>query len=147
MSNENIVQDVIDDLKEVVQSIARLNQKTIAVLSAEELLDKTKLVAKPAAGVVYEGMRAIAEQGHATQKTGSSAESVFTVLILAEGASLNTPAEKANNIQLLGQLRKALRGRKSPTGHVYRFMVESPADEKSGMIIWAQRWAVPIPMI
>jgi hypothetical protein len=142
----DVIELILKDLKGVMQSIAKLADKNLVVLSAEELLTNAKMVAKPAGGVIYEGMRSVAEPGPSA-RAGLSAEAIFTILIVADGANLNTAAEKFNNLYLLGQLRSVLKARKSPTGHIYRFMVESPADEKAGIILWAQRWSVPVPMI
>lgn len=145
--NTDVIYDCLIDLKEVLQSIALLDNKTLLVYSAEELMDKASLVPLPAAGAVYEGMRATGEANKATNRTGTSAEAVFTVLVLADKLKLSTEGTKQANIHVMGLIRKALRMRKSPTGHVYRFVLEAPADEKGDTLIWAQRWAVPVSVI
>jgi hypothetical protein len=145
--NTDVVIRVMDELKEILQSIAKLTDKVIPVLSYEELMDKSKAAVKPCAGVIYEGMRAIAEPGKDTNRTGTSGEAIFTVLIIAEGQSLNTPQAKASNLRIMGEIRKAMRAKRSPSGHLYRFLLETPEDEKNGTVMWAQRWAVPIPVI
>lgn len=145
--NSDIIQLVVDDLMAALQSIAKLSAKTLHVLDADELLDKSKNVPLPAAGVIYEGMRSIAEPGKDTNRHGQSAEAIFTILVAGSPKIDREPTTKSNSIGVLGDVRKALKVRKSPTGHIYRFQVESPADEVKGTIIWAQRWAVPVPMI
>lgn len=143
----NIIQAVVDDLIEVLQSIAKLSAKTLYVLDADELLDKAKNVPLPAAGVIYEGMRSTSEPGKDSNRHGQSAEAIFTVLVAGFPKTDREPSSKTTSVGLLGDIRQVLKSRKSPTGHIYRFQVESPADDVKGTIIWAQRWSVPVPMI
>lgn len=145
-NSTDLIYDCLIDLKEYLQSIAGLDEKTLLIYSAEELMDKSMAVPLPAAGVVYEGMRANTESTP-TNRTGTSAEAIFTILVLADSLKLSTIETKQSNINLLGKIRRTLRDRKSPTGHKYRFMLEAPAAEKGDTLIWAQRWAVPVPVI
>lgn len=145
--NTDVIFKCLVDLKETLQSIATLGEKSLVVYSTEELMSKSSLVPIPAAGVIYEGTRATGEAGRDTNRQGTSAEAIFTVLILADRMKLSTQETKEANIHVMGLIRKALRGKLSPSGHKYRFMLEAPADEKDDVLIWSQRWAVPIPVI
>lgn len=147
MDNTDIIQRVVDDLKGVLQSIAQLHDKNLQVLSVDELLDKSKNVALPAVGVIYEGMRAVGEPGKDTNRHGQSAEAVFMVVVAGHPSTNKEPSIKASTLALLGQIRNALKTRKSPTNHIYRFLVEVPEKEVGNTILWSQRWSLPIPMI
>lgn len=135
------------DVEEVLQSIAKLKGKVVQVYSEEELLDTTKPLVYPACGVTYEGMRSVAEAG-ATMKTGNSAELVMSIILIDTAVAVTAASNvKKQTPPILDAIRDLMMGRKSPTGHRWRFIVEASAVPKSGTVIWVQRWSCPVQLI
>jgi imidazoleglycerol phosphate synthase glutamine amidotransferase subunit HisH len=149
----NIAQACIDNLLASLQSIAKLTGKTIQVYTEDELLDKTKQISLPAAGVMYEGMRAIHEQSaqnavKSTHRLGTSAEAVLSIMIIeTSGVTGSSNSTKAISTELLDTIRNKIMGTKSPSGHYWRFVVEAAAEPKKGATFWIQRWATPVLLV
>lgn len=138
-----VVSVCVAAMQAAVQSIAELENKSVHILNEDNLLDRLKGVALPAAGILYEGMRAQPESGAA--KTGSHAEIVISVIVVSPSPGTNQlSGMKTNTIEILDKLRTALLTTISPTGHRWRFVVEAAADEKSSHVFWVQRWATTI---
>lgn len=139
--NDDFAQRCVADVKLALQSIAELTGKIVSVYSEEELMDASKGIAFPCIGVVYEGMRSSPEPGSA--KTGMAAELIVSLIMVERAAAAGESYTKNAALATLDDTRKALIGRQSPTGHKWRFIMEAPASEKKGTIIWLQRWATP----
>lgn len=142
----NAAQLCIDDVASVLQLIASLKSKVLHVYSDEELTESTSAMSYPACGVVYEGMRSLAEDGP-TSKTGTSSELVVSVLLVDIYGSVAKSAVKKNAAPILDAIRDAMMGRVSPTGHKWRFVVEAAATPKKGIVLWVQRWSVPVQLV
>lgn len=119
--------------------------KTIVVLNESELFDKARQLVPPYTGILYEGIRALPEPvGFQTAKTGVGAEIVIS-LILVTTAPTNAPLQdKVSVLSILDSVRNAIAATRSPTGAFWRFLVEAPAAEKNGAVLWVQRWSTPV---
>jgi hypothetical protein len=134
----------VADVESVLQSIATLQGKVIHIYSEEEMVNETTKVKMPAAGVLYEGMRSVAEQG--SNQRGVSGELIISIMLLnTQGKAFGSAADtKVATMALLGSIRRGMMGRTSPTGHKWRFIVEAAAAPKAGLVFWVQRWSTPI---
>jgi hypothetical protein len=134
-------------LKTVVQGEQIFQGKTVIVYNETDLIDKTRTVkAYPALGIVYEGMRSQTEEG-ATVK-GLSAEIVLAFVLIEQGEGIQqSKAKKTRAIDYLDAMRDQFMGERSTvTGHIWHFMVEAPAELRSDMVCWVQRWSLPVQL-
>lgn len=134
----------VESLKTTLQSIPYLKGKVLFVTNEESAIDQMKGVNSfPSAVVIYEGMRAVPEQGQ-TAKIGISGEMVFSIVVLNRDTDiLQTDQTRITSIAIMDKLRSVIMGTRSPTGHFWRFMVEAPALERNGVVLWVQRWTTP----
>ena len=133
------------DLQAKVQSIAEFANKTLFVLDDNELLDKIKGAKFPAAGIVYEGMRALPESGQS--KIGITAELVFSILVVSRAENLANSDQKTPLLNLLDGLRNAIATTRAPTGHHWKFVVEAGTKESNGAVFWVQRWSTILNIV
>jgi len=133
------------DLQARLQSIAKLNNKNLFVFDEGDLLDKIKGAIFPAAGVVYEGMRALPESGHS--KIGITAEVVFSILVLSRGENIANVDSKTPMLGLLDTVRRSIVSARSPTGQPWKFLVEAAVKQEKGVVFWVQRWSTIITII
>lgn len=140
-----LAQKCLDDAKTAVQSIAQAQGKTVFHLyDADQLLDETVGIKYPAIGIVYEGIRHIERTPRDTHRVGAEAELWMTFVLMTKDESLGATSQtRLNAITFLDDLRKAMKDRRSPSGHFWRFMLEAPAARKNGNIMWVQRWVTP----
>lgn len=129
-----------------LQSIAAVSGKVFQIYSEDELMDKTKGMVFPCAGVVYEGMRAISEGSKDTNRQGLSAELVLSILIFFRPDALSPSNTKTSALNLLDDVRDSIKGTRSPSGHLWRFVVEAAATEKHGVVVYIQRWTTPVQL-
>lgn len=152
MANERIITPAtemvlacVQTVQTAVQSIALLKDRTVMVLNEENLMDKLKAVTLPAAGVLYEGLRATPERG--AQQVGAMAECVVSVILVTPTPGAAPKADKTPLFTLLDALRVKLMATNSPSGHKWKFIVEAAADEKNGVVFWVQRWSTPVILL
>lgn len=122
--------------------------RVVVCYDDDDLLNQLKgLKSPPGWGIVYEGMRSMPEPGQ-TMKVGISCEAVVSIIIVqADDAIRNADAKKTIAIDLLQASRDQFLGQRSTTtGHLWHYLVESPALTKNGMVFWVMRWSVPIQM-
>lgn len=143
---DSLVVQVIAQVKELLKTLPELDGKVIQVYSEDEMKDATKGVNFPCVAIVYEGMRAIPED-KPTMRQGVSAELVLSLLITEKVTTAGESKVKNRTINLLDLTRKAMHGGRSPAGHKWRFVLEAPASEKQGSVIWLQRWSTPIQLV
>ena len=136
----------IADIETVLQSIAKLKGKVLQVYSEDELLDKTKPIAFPAAGVTYEGMRAVGEAG-STHKVGISAEVVLSIILVETFSNVSSANTKKLSPPILDAIREGMMARRSPTGHFWKFIVEAAAKPANGTVLWVSRWSTPVQLV
>jgi hypothetical protein len=140
------VENVIVQLKTFLNGLPQFTNKVVLVVNEEDLLDKTRGIQTfPAVGIVYEGTHSVSESNAPSGKTGISSQLVITLIVVGGGtAILNTEESKLVAIRSLDEIRARMIATQSPTGHVWRFLAESPAVLKGGMLCWAQRWSTPV---
>lgn len=143
----NIAELCVAAMLERVQSIADVNGKALQIYDAEELTKVGGYVTYPAAGVIYEGMRSVPEAEKATLRAGYSSELILTVCVINQAENLGNAGFKDSSMLLMDKLRDAILGKKSPTGHIWKFIVEAPAAAKKDKVIWIQRWSAPIQLV
>jgi len=142
-------------LEEAKTKLAALNTaptdltgKIVIAYDENDLLDLLKGVKNyPAVGIIYEGMRSQPEQG-STAKVGVSCELVISFVLVEQGNAMQaTQQKKTRAIDYLDAMRDQFMGKRSDvTHHFWHFMVESPAELKSGMVCWIQRWTLPVQL-
>jgi len=125
-----------------------LTGRVVIAYNENDLLDVLKGVKSyPAVGIVYEGMRSMPESG-STMKAGVSAEVMLSFVLIEQGnAIINTNQKKTRAIDYLDAMRDQFMGKRSTvTNHLWHFLVESPAELKAGMVVWVQRWSLPVQL-
>ena len=143
-TGSNIASKCVEDLRKKLEELSELKGKSFWVYNEEHLMDKTKGISFPAVGVIYEGIRSISENYKDTYKTGFSGELVTSVIVLQRPDNISYADTKTPAVALLDMIREKILGSRSPTGHVWRFVVEASATEKHGVVIWLQRWSTPV---
>lgn len=120
-------------------------KKVFHIYDEKELLDRSKglpLSSKTVnVGVLYEGMKAnqsVAKGGSAG--TVISTEIVVSVVIMGKPDDIYG-ADKTGMPEHLDSIRDAVKGQRSPTNHLWRFMVEAPAVLNDDVVLWIQRWS------
>lgn len=124
--------------------------KTILVDDASDLLEKLKgLKSYPAIGVVYEGLVSKPEAGD-TAKMGISADMGISLVLVEQGDvpfPTLAPQKTFRAIDYLNAMRDEFMGTKSTvTGHFFKFEAEAAAELTKNMVVWVQRWSVPIQL-
>lgn len=132
-----------DQLKEFLGTIPVLKDKIIMASTPESLAQKLKDAKKPAVGILYEGAKRAPGNGGA--QMGLGAEVVFTLMLVHE-VSVISPGKLEEKISveahaLLDEMRKAIAGKRAPTGHLWNWQVEAPVSNKHGLGLWGQRWS------
>lgn len=142
MSADNVVRRTSDHLKALILGSNLVGGRVFTVHSPEDMKSKTKPLPSSGVGILYEGIRPTSD----AQK-GVSAEMVFSLLVLTE-AHLAGPGVDPKNqaIDLLDSLRGLLLATRSPTQHFWRFVVEAPATEIGGSLLWLQRWSTSVQL-
>lgn len=142
MSDRDVVAEILEDVKAKVLALPKFKDKVTHVYSYEELVDKSKAIALPAIGVVYEGLRA--ERGENAGKSASvvSSSVIVSLILLTDTENQIGGIPKMKAHEYLALTRGALNNKPSPSGHKYRFIVEAPASEKGTKVMWVQRWSI-----
>lgn len=141
MAVSNRATECIQDLINKINTLPLVKNKTLWVYDEEQLMDKTKGLTFPAVGVVYEGIRSTDDFPGRSGKVGFTSELVASLMLLTRqdaptGKSSHLPA-----VQLLDDIRQCILGTRSPTGHLWKFIVEAAASEKHGTVVWVQTFA------
>lgn len=135
----------IEDLEKHLNSMSMVKGKVWHVYSEEELVERTKGISYPCAGVLYDGMRALPEPG-ATGKMGLSAELVVTVMIMFKQNTKSTVDAKDSAVDFLDGLREKIAKSRSPSMHFWKFQLEAAVDGKAGVLAYIQRWSTPVQL-
>ncbi|MPN43099.1 hypothetical protein SDC9_190658 [bioreactor metagenome] len=75
-----------------------------------------------------------------TATTVVSTQIVVSIIIAGKPDNVYG-AHKVGMAHQLDLVRNAIKGKKSPTNHVWRFMVEAPAVLNNDVVLWVQRWS------
>jgi hypothetical protein len=147
MKPETLVTECVEALKVILQTVPLLKDKVLFVTDEDDLMTQMKgIIALPAAGIIYDGMKSRESQGE-TAKFGLSADMVFTVVVINRGIAIVANEQtKITSIALLDQVRNSIMTIRSPTGHFWRFVVEAAAAQHDGVVFWVQRWSTPVQL-
>ncbi len=122
--------------------------KVVIADDENDLLDLLKgIKSYPAVGIIYEGMRSLPEAG-STNKLGISAEIVVAFVLISTGGAIHrTDQKRIRAVEYLEAMRDLFMGvRSTATGHFWHFLVEAPTEVKTGMLVWVQRWTIPVQL-
>lgn len=142
----NIAINCTEDLAAKIAAVPLIKGKVFTVYSEEELVEKTKGLAYPCVGVVYDGMRATAEPGP-TSKQGLSVDLTVSLMVFFRPDTRAVKDPKLTMVELMDTLRDLIITTRSPSGHLWRFQVEVPVQGKSGILAYIQRWSTPAQLI
>lgn len=147
MSAKKIATLCIEDLQSKLQGLPEVAAKTFWVYDEADLFDTVKQLQFPATGVVYEGIRAVSETDKSSGRQGISGELIASVALLILPGIKGSASVKVQAVDFLDQMRNTIMGTRSPTGHLWKFVVEAAATEKNGAVVWLQRWSTPIQLV
>lgn len=138
-----------DHIKELVQGVS----DNITVYDPDDMLDMTAHLTPPFTGLVYHGLTP-----NGLDKTGRSAKMIFGIYVL--GTKKNLASKKcktsADNVseadlvsitQYLQDLREAIGGQISPSGHKWQLLGERPYDFEDKGVGYLQQWHVTVQSI
>lgn len=136
--------DCVLDLQTKIQGLAALNQNTFFVYTQEDMLKRTAKITYPAAGIIYEGIRAKPDAMDGKAAMGLSADFYCAILVLVGGSSFGNVDYKAEAIKLVDNVRGKILKTRSPSGHFWKFLVESPVVDIDGAFGYYIRFSTPI---
>jgi len=144
----NIAEDAVKSVVTKLQSVAELSGKSFYILSDDELTAFSGLFPFPAVGVIYEGMRSAGEAGKTSGRNGLSAKLSINVVLIFKDQSDVIPMQldtiKTEALALMDKIRNTLRDTQGPSMHKWEFVLETPAMSKKGVVVWMQRWTLPV---
>lgn len=141
---ESIVVACVDEMIKSVGLVPSFAGKVLHVYSEEELSVKLKGLSYPCAAVVYDGMTSVLATGGGI---GASGAMVLSVMVFFRMNTVATTDPKETILAMLDSLRKQIRKAKSPTGHSWQFLNEAPAQGKTGILAYVQRWSTPVQLV
>jgi hypothetical protein len=137
--------DSADDLAAKCRSVPTLGNKTITVISIDDLIAQMTSAVKPAVGILYEGARSVNTDG--SKQLGVTGEIVFSLLLLSETSTLSIiPNFISPAHDLLDTIRGAIHGTRAPSGHYWKWVMEAPAAQKGSLQVWVQRWTCNVQL-
>lgn len=136
----------VTDLETRIKTLPQIASKVFHVYGEDDLTDSTKGISFPCVGVVYNGIRAMPENKE-TGKHGTSSELVVTLMLMVRDNTVATANVKEGALKLLDDMRDLIIRTKSPSGHLWRFQLESPVAGKKGVLAYIQRWATPVQLV
>ena len=117
VSTRTNIGNVITEVQGFLQSIAAFQNKVVFVYDENDLADKVKgIKVFPAAGIIYEGLRSVGEdgpKGH-THRVGMSGEIVVSIVLIMQPETLFKADAKTPVILLLDSIRGTIQVLKHP---------------------------------
>lgn len=139
----DLTQKCVDHLMELVKSSLPTGQgDTVYVYDEEIFTDATKELEYPAVGVIYTGT-----QGkQSAPGRGMSAEMQFVLIFMFEEARFDKSgrADKSKATNLLRSIRNTVKSERSPSGHMWRFLMEAPRGTVDKHMVYYQKWALDV---
>ncbi len=124
----NPADDCAKQLNELIEGLDAVKDKRFYTYDQETFLDTTQGLLYPCVGIVYEGITSSDRKGDVGK---SSNISFGLILLMGEKSREVRGTESKEEITLLlDQIRKAIMGKQSPTGHKWRFSFETVHDFK-----------------
>ena len=140
------VNEVLEEVRQSLQSIAGFNQNALHVLTEKDFLAKIAQAPKPLVGIMYEGLRSRSESDKPSHRVGLMADLNIAVVLVMNTTDQMGGDLRGTAIEYLDKIRAKLRDTSSVAGHSWRFILEAPALEKDGYTLWIQRWTTPVPL-
>lgn len=138
----HLTQLCVEDLMSKIREVPEFAQKAFYVYTLEQLESPTIGLSYPCAGVVYESLRTM-DSGKAG---GLQAELSCLVVVFVYDRTLGVDL-KYKATALLDSIRDAIKKTRSPTGHNWKFTMESPFPvPKAGVLAYGQRWVTAAPL-
>jgi len=132
----------LDDLIAKIEAIPQFAGKVFHVYSEEELIDKQKGLLFPCVGVIYDGIRAVADAGGKS----SSASASYSILAFFRSETFATTDAKDRTVLLIDLMRSGINGTRSPSGHWWKFQIEASIPSKKGLLVYLQRWSTAVQL-
>lgn len=136
----------IEDIVAKVNVVAPLTGRVFHVYSGEELVERTKGLAFPCAGVVYDGLMGNPDERGQTAKMGASANLVVSIMIFFRQDTRAVIDPKDTIVALLDEIRSKILLTRAPGGHFWKFQLEAAVEGKQGLLTYIQRWATPVQL-
>jgi hypothetical protein len=135
----------LDDLKQAVQSIARVKVARITS-SPEELASLIKQASSNLeVGVVYQGLASVSDgEGYTPKGLAGKAQFGLYFAFQSPESVPESESRKFEIIETMDSMRLQLLGVSSPTGHKWEFVSESFADTIGKRSIWVQQWRTTV---
>jgi hypothetical protein len=140
----NPVADACADLVTVLSSVSGLDSDHVFVATDEKHLGEKIAVGvkTPFVGVVYGGLQSIAAAD--PSRMGRLIDMRFGLMFgLASGQIGNVNAA-SSAWDILKAVRAAIRGRKAPSGHPWRFVSEAYLGRRNEVLYYVQHWAAAV---
>jgi|WetSurSiteA1Bulk_404760.scaffolds.fasta_scaffold15739_5 hypothetical protein len=131
----SLIVDCQQDLLDQISVLPGVRNKIFSIFSEEDLLDKSRGVKLPCAGVFYSG---ITSQG--LPGGGLGTEAVFVVAIVLEAKTVGNLNTQTSALELLDGIRAVLKHRRSPSGHHWRFFSETAGGQMGNAVVYTQTW-------
>lgn len=130
--------DCVQDLMDKVGSVSDVTGKVFEIYDQGTLLDLSKDLKYPCAGIAYEGMTSIMGD----QDTGMRAELTCSIIILAGDKTTESRGkeDKSSITLMLDSIRNAIKLTLAPTGNIWAFIAEIPVDIDKKGLGYYQRW-------
>lgn len=141
----SIVVDCMDSLAAGYESFEELSGRVIQVFSDDELLERTKGMMYPCVGVIYTGLMAKDEAG-STAKMGASSELIVSAMVFFRQNTVAVEDPKKKTLGMLDRIRSRILTTRSPSGHFWKFQLETPVVGNTGVLVYLQRWATPVQL-
>lgn len=130
--------DIVAKVKAIGDFGAKGQEKVFTVYSEEDLLEKTKLLKLPAVGIMYEGIKATAQD---PSRQGLATDLTVALVLLMTGKAVGNLDTKNQAAQILDEMRNSILKTTSPTGHKWRFVSEVPTGALGNYVGYLQRWS------
>lgn len=137
----NCTTDITNKVKLLPEFTA--DGKAMDVRSEDDLLDRAKLMTPPFCGVMYEGLR---ESGTDPSRQGLGCDLYVAVVVALAAKTVGNFNAYPEAARIVDTIRKQIRGTNSPTGHKWRFVMESYAGVIDKAVIYVQRWRTFTPI-
>lgn len=139
----SIATNCTEDLKSKVEGLDEFGGKIFSIYDEGDLMDKSKFMSLPAVGLLYQGIFSSSGQDLSRQGLMGSLQVAIILIIDGKSASLD---RKDTAATLLDAIRSAILTTKSPTGHKWQFVSESPLGLISSVLVYQQRWQTAAPL-
>lgn len=143
---KDIAVKCIEDLKTKLKTVKEVSKNLHHIYSEDDIATITKGLSWPCVGLLYDGIRSVSEAG-STSKQGLSAELVCSILLFHKaGPATSSKDDVSAALVTLDNIRDAVKGTRSPSGHFWKFQNEAALGGKNSILIYVQRWATPVQL-